>query len=329
MSDIAYFLNTNIKNLSDDEIRRISVLAAYETNVVIKGQDLSKKEFARILGLWGKNPKRNIWFEDQDDHEIMYVTNKYMVGEENRQGLFAKGELEWHCNGILALDPEDCVALYCHQPTKDPCNTDFVNGVLAYQTLPKDVKDQIKDTFLILGYYEKNFQKLNMEYLVKTKVQPRLLSDLRVYKIEKDQVTSEEHKDLLAMTNRARSEDSSVIKEMLEIKEKFSDPKGLWNCVYKKIVHPHRLTGIEGFYFPLTGVIGFSNIPKDEWQELYDFLESHYLKSVYSHFWDKGDIVIFDQTQGLHRRDNIPLDENNIPQERELWRGAFWYDGIK
>ena len=69
-------------------------------------------------------------------------------------------------------------------------------------------------------------------------------------------------------------------------------------------------------------------MPKDEWQELCAFLESHYLKHTYSHFWEEGDIVVFDQTQGLHRRDNIPVDENNIPQERELWRGAFWYDGI-
>jgi len=327
--DVVHILETNIKKLSDNDVKEIAALTAHKINVVIRDQELDKKEYARILRLWGKNPKRNIWFEDTNDHEIMYVTNKYMVGEENRQGIFARGELEWHCNGAMALDPEDCVSLYCHQPTEDPCNTYFINGVVAYQSLPKDVKDKIKDTFLILSYYEKNFQKLRMDYLVRTKIQPRLLSDLSVYKIEKDQVTPDEHRDLLAMTARARSEDSLVGKEMLKIKEKYSDSSGLWNCVYKKLVHSHRLTGIDGLFFPFTNVVGFHNIPKDEWLDLYKFLEEHYTKHAYCHVWEEGDVIVFDQTQGLHRRDNIPLDENGAPQDRELWRGAFWYDGMR
>ena len=327
-SDVAYFLKTNIKDLSDDQIKKIPILTAYNINVVIKDQDFTKKELAKLYSLWGQNPKRKIWYEDKENHEVMYVTNKHKIGKEKRQGVFANGELGWHCNGALALDPEDCVALYCHEPTKDPCNTVFSNGVLTYKTLPKDVKDQIKDTFLILGYGEKNFQRLKLDYLVKTKIQPRLLSDTIPYEVNNDKVSLDEHKEMLAMSTRTRSKNSSVVKEMMKLKSRFSDPKGLWNCAYKKLVHQHRLTGIEGLYFPFTNVVGFSDIPKDEWQELSNFLEKHYLKSVYSHFWEEGDIVVFDQTQGLHRRDNIPLDENSIPQERELWRGAFWYDGI-
>ena len=33
-----------------------------------------------------------------------------------------------------------------------------------------------------------------------------------------------------------------------------------------------------------------------------------------------GDLIFFDNTQGLHKRDMIPDGET-----RELWRGAFWY----
>jgi len=328
MSANVQFLNVDLKTLSDEELKRIPVMAAYATNVVIKRQDLSKDDYARILRTWGKNPKRDLWFEDEDNHEVMYVTNK-MLKNTDRQGLFARGELEWHCNGAVAMDPEDCVTLYCKQISKDPCNTTFSNGVAAYHDLPQDVKDKIENTYCILSSDDRNFHKLKMDHIIKTKLQPRLLDDRRVYVFGNDAVHPDEHKNLLRTQSRGRGENTQVYQDVMARKEQFNDPKGLWSCVYKPLVQRHRLTGVKGLYLPLLNVVGFHDVPKDEWKDLYEYLKNHYMNYTYSHEWEDGDVVLFDNTQGLHKRDEIPLDENGNPQERELWRGAFWYEGIK
>ena len=42
---------------------------------------------------------------------------------------------------------------------------------------------------------------------------------------------------------------------------------------------------------------------------------------IYTHFWDEGDIIINDQTQGLHKRSG-----DDVLEKRELWRIVFWYN---
>lgn len=327
-NEIIKFLNINLKDLTDTQISQISVLTSYMTNVCIPEQNLTKEEYARILRLWGHNPKRNFWFEDKKNHEVMYVTNR-KITKNGQQGLFARGELEWHCNGVLAEDPEDVVTLYCETPTKDPCNTQFLNSVPAYNDLPKDVKKQIKDTQCILSSDDRRFHKLKMPHLIKTKLKPKLLGDINVYKVDKDIVPVEEQDNLQASYSRSRSMSSSIKQEMMQKKLKYNNEKALWNCVYKKLVHQHRLSGVTGLYFPMYNIIGFHDIPEDEWKDLYNFLKTHYVKYKYSHEWKTGDLILFDNTVGIHKRDMIPLDKNGQPQDRSLWRGAFWYKDIQ
>lgn len=328
--EVAHRITVNLKDLSDSQIQRIATLAAYHINLVIENQNLTKEEYSRILRLWGKNPKRDVWFEDKQHHEIILVTNKVLPGETTRQGLFARGELEWHQNGALAVDPEDCVTLYCKEPAKDGCDTKFVNGVLAYETLPNDVKKQLENTMLILSSDARQFHKLNLEHFAKTKHKPKSLwGKGGPYKFQEGEVEQAEAAELFKFLHTGtRTKDSSIKKELIEYANNFTDPDGRWNCVYKKLVHAHRLTGIKGLYFPFANVIGFHDIPEDEWKDLHEFITSHYLSNVYSHYWKEGDIVLFDNTQGLHKRDPIPVNEDGSPQSRELWRGAFWYNGV-
>ena len=319
-------LNIDLKSLSEDQLKYLTILTAYNTNILIRNQNLSKKEYASILRTFGKNQKRDLWFEDKDNHELMYVTNKHMLGKEKKQGLFATGELDWHCNGPMSIDPEDCVTLYCKQPTQDPCNTEFVNGVIAYNTLPKDVKKQISNTKIFLSNDAPQFQRLKFDFYTKMKRKPRMIDSERVYKVH-DAINLEGAAELNRCQIRSRNQNSSIEKEVYKNKEKYSDG-GIWNYMVKKIVHPHRLTGVIGLYLPLLNVVGFDDIPEDEWYDLYFYLKGHYLKEVYSHEWKVGDLILFDNTQGLHKRQPFPLDKSGNEQKRELWRGAFWYDNI-
>ena len=89
------------------------------TGEAYKKGHITKDEYARILALWGDKTQHHAWYEDPDHHQIQYVTNRAMPELGGKRGIFPRGELEWHCNGTLALDPEDCVTLYCVVPTKD------------------------------------------------------------------------------------------------------------------------------------------------------------------------------------------------------------------
>lgn len=328
---VAQEIKVNVNDMSDEQIKQIAVFAAYHINVVIKGQDLDKEQYSRILRLWGKNPKRDVWFEDKQHHEIIMVTNKVVDKESGRQGLFARGELEWHQNGTLAIDPEDCVTLYCKEPAKDGCDTKFVNGVLAYEQLPKDVKEKIANTQLILSSDAKQFHKLDLEHFARTHHKPRSLwGKGGPYKFQEGQVEQDEAKELFKFLHTGvRDPNCNARKELIATAQQLTESGARWNCVYKKLVSSHRLTGQKGLYFPFANVVGFHDVPEDEWKDLHTFLTDHYLSNVYSHYWEEGDVVLFDNTQGLHKRDPIPFNEDGSPQHRELWRGAFWYHDIK
>jgi alpha-ketoglutarate-dependent taurine dioxygenase len=321
-------LDIDLKKCTDEQIKNVAKLTAYHSNVLLRNQDLTKDDYARILALWGDKTQHHAWYEDPDHHQIQYVTNRAMPELGGKRGIFPRGELEWHCNGTLALDPEDCVTLYCVIPTKDRCDTIFLNGVEAYKDLPEDVKSRIENSYCMITNDLRSFHRSDFPHLISRPEQPRILNSERAYTISEDQVTPEEAKDLHAIQGRNRGEDSSIVKEMMRRKEEHSIDGARWKYVYKKLVHEHTVTGQKGLYFPFLNVAGFHDIPKEEWKELYDFLLEHYLKYQYSHDWKAGDLMLFDQTQALHKRQPFPVKEGGEQQDRLLWRGIFYYDGI-
>ena len=158
-------LDIDLKKCTDEQIKNVAKLTAYHSNVLLRNQELTKDEYARILALWGDKPQHHAWYEDPDHHQIQYVTNRAMPELGGKRGIFPRGELEWHCNGTLALDPEDCVTLYCVVPTKDRCDTIFLNGVEAYKDLPNDIKQQIENTLLMITSDVRSFHRSNFEHL--------------------------------------------------------------------------------------------------------------------------------------------------------------------
>ena len=63
-------------------------LTAYHSNVLLRNQELSKDEYARILALWGDKTKHHAWYEDPDHHRIQYVTNRAMPELGGKRGIF-------------------------------------------------------------------------------------------------------------------------------------------------------------------------------------------------------------------------------------------------
>ena len=62
-------IDIDLKKCTDDQIKNVAKLTAYHSNVLLRNQELSKDEYARILALWGDKTKHHAWYEDPDHHQ--------------------------------------------------------------------------------------------------------------------------------------------------------------------------------------------------------------------------------------------------------------------
>tara|TARA_Y100000361_G_C11159870_1_gene346545 strand:- start:1479 stop:2300 length:822 start_codon:yes stop_codon:yes gene_type:complete len=89
-----------------------------------------------------------------------------------------------------------------------------------------------------------------------------------------------------------------------------------------KMVKNHPYTGEEYLYFPYAF---YHKCDEDLVEYLKDFVLQD--KYVYHHQWKKGDVLLFDQLIGLHRRTAIDLKSVGKPNKpRELYRTVSWYN---
>jgi len=91
---------------------------------------------------------------------------------------------------------------------------------------------------------------------------------------------------------------------------------------FHPLVYKSPQTGVEGMYLPFLQIRGFVGMPKDESQELINFLGNYSIqeKYVYTHEWDDGDITISDQWHGIHKRYKFVSLEKRV-----MHRAAVWY----
>ena len=84
----------------------------------------------------------------------------------------------------------------------------------------------------------------------------------------------------------------------------------------------HPITGVKGLFFPIYNVSKIKELKTaSKNKEIFHILQNSYIGSkgrFYRHHWQKGDIILSDQTYSLHRR----LSFEGV---RELYRTAFWY----
>jgi taurine dioxygenase len=216
------------------------------------------------------------------------VTGTVSTGElvkVRQNGLFAgkdDGELEWHSAGMNRHGHDDIVAMYMHQTAESGGDTYFTDHQTAWNDLDEDTKNLCRSLKSKTPTYNDRMK----------------LDRMGIYKnVFSDEQTMMEFRDI----NGNTSFESQV-------------PR-------KDLVTKHPINGKEGLYYPWTIIRGFSGqqMNKDAQHDLYFKLKEHTLqeKYIYSHKWEKYDIVLSDQHHSLHRRDAYNGD-------RELWRAGIW-----
>ncbi len=80
------------------------------------------------------------------------------------------------------------------------------------------------------------------------------------------------------------------------------------------LVNTHPMTGRKSLYLDPTTTVGIDGMPEDEGGALLDELNVHATRPefVYTHRWQIGDLVMWDNGFLLHRRDPFDLRQNRL-----------------
>ena len=269
--------------------------------VVIRDSGATPEEYAEwSLGV-GYHLSPEIWCTDKEHSHLFWTVTNEMMDERN-QGLFGDYELDWHTNMTPVADAEEVIGLYAKTITYDT-ETWFANSVPYFAQLPKEKQELYRKLTVVLD------PKRTLG-VIKKAWQPAFK------KIYGQEVLDEINK------NRNTREIVNCQNMEPENKEKFGASRGIMNN--HKLVPDHPL-GVEGLFFSPYEVHGFllDGKPYEHPEDIFYDMWVNYVcnnEYIYKHTWQEGDICLFDNIIGIHRRPDILKDK-----PRKLLRTAKWY----
>ena len=292
------YIGIPLEELNPDNIAR---MVAHAGVVVIRDSGATPEEYAEwSLGL-GYHLSPEIWCTDKEHSDLFWTVTNEMVDERN-QGLFADYELDWHTNMTPVADAEEVIGLYAKTITYET-ETWFASSIPYFNQLPEKKQNLLRELTVV------HDPKRTLG-LIKEAWQPKF------GEIYGEEVLREIQK------NRETREVFNALNMESENKHKFGASRGIMNN--HKLVPDHPL-GVEGLFFSPYEIHTFlkDGEPYEHSKELFDELWNDYVcndRYVYQHTWKEGDICLFDNVIGIHRRPDILKDK-----PRKLLRTATWY----
>ena len=287
--------------LKDLDPEQMAIMTAKAGVVIIRDSGATPEEYAEwSLGL-GYHLSPEIWCTDKEHSSLFWTVTNEMMDDRN-QGLFGDYELDWHTNMTPVGDAEETIGLYAKTISYDT-ETWFANSVPYFKQLDEETKERLRTLDVVLD------PKRELGVIQKA-WQPAFK------KIYGQEVLDE------IVKNRMSREVRNAINMEPENKHKFGKSRGIMNR--HKLVPNHPL-GVEGLFFSPYEVHGFLKDDKDYygsdslyWKLWNDYVQNE--KYIYKHKWQQGDIALFDNIIGIHRRPDIRKDK-----PRTLLRTATWY----
>ena len=292
------YLEIPLEDLNPDNIAR---MVAHAGVVVIRDSGATPEEYAEwSLGL-GYHLSPEIWCTDKEHSDLFWTVTNEMVDERN-QGLFGDYELDWHTNMTPVADAEEVIGLYAKTITYET-ETWFASSIPYFNQLPEKKQNLLRELTVV------HDPKRTLG-LIKEAWQPKF------GEIYGEEVLREIQK------NRNTREIFNALNMESENKHKFGASRGIMNN--HRLVPKHPL-GVEGLFFSPYEIHTFlkDGEPYEHSEELFNELWNDYVcndRYVYQHTWKEGDICLFDNVIGIHRRPDILKDK-----PRKLLRTATWY----
>ena len=292
------YIGIPLEELNPDNIAR---MVAHAGVVVIRDSGATPEEYAEwSLGL-GYHLSPEIWCTDKEHSDLFWTVTNEMMDDRN-QGLFGDYELDWHTNMTPVADAEEVIGLYAKTITYET-ETWFASSIPYFNQLPEKKQNLLRELTVV------HDPKRTLG-LIKEAWQPKF------GEIYGEEVLREIQK------NRETREIFNALNMESENKHKFGASRGIMNN--HKLVPDHPL-GVEGLFFSPYEIHTFlkDGEPYEHSKELFDELWNDYVcndRYVYQHTWKEGDICLFDNVIGIHRRPDILKDK-----PRKLLRTATWY----
>ena len=292
------YIGIPLEELNPDNIAK---MVAHAGVVVIRDSGATPEEYAEwSLGL-GYHLSPEIWCTDKEHSDLFWTVTNEMVDERN-QGLFGDYELDWHTNMTPVADAEEVIGLYAKTITYET-ETWFASSIPYFNQLPEKKQNLLRELTVV------HDPKRTLG-LIKEAWQPKF------GEIYGEEVLREIQK------NRETREVFNALNMESENKHKFGASRGIMNN--HRLVPDHPL-GVEGLFFSPYEIHTFlkDGEPYEHSKELFDELWNDYVcndRYVYQHTWKEGDICLFDNVIGIHRRPDILKDK-----PRKLLRTATWY----
>ena len=287
--------------LEELDANNIARMVAKAGVVVIRDSGASPEEYAEWSLDLGYHLSPEIWCTDKEHSDLFWTVTNEMVDDRN-QGLFGDYELDWHTNMTPVADAEEVIGLYAKTITYDT-ETWFAVSNTYFSQLSKEKQNLLRSLTVV-------HDPRRTLGLIKEAWQPKF------GEIYGEEVLREIQK------NRNTREVFNALNMELENKEKFAASRGIMNN--HKLVPDHPL-GVEGLFFSPYEVHTFLKDGEvyEHSEELFNELWNDYVcneQYIYKHTWQEGDICLFDQAIGIHRRPDILKDK-----PRRLLRTATWY----
>ena len=133
--------------------------------------------------------------------------------------------------------------------------------------------------------------------------------------------------DALPVDTKARIDGLNAVYDYLARQSTYDDEAEMSTALRRKtppVAHPlvnvHPTTGKKSLYLDPTTAVGIEGLPDAEGRALLDELNAHATQAafVYTHAWQPGDLVMWDNGFLLHRRDPFDAKQNRLLKRTTL-----------
>lgn len=172
--DLSQGITTNevqwIKQLLNDRL----VVIIRNQNLTAKQQSLITSQFGDMEIAWNKKNRH-----PEECH--LYVSNNQGA---KRHSEYTNPTVYWHWDkSFIQYASSVCFAFYPSKPQPEGLGaTGFLNAYLIYETLPKDLKDEIEHLSIAHSYMSlkriENYQKFSLDYTKESKRYPEVIHPL-------------------------------------------------------------------------------------------------------------------------------------------------------
>ena len=266
----------DIKNTTDDEILVIKDAIHNHTVVRIRGQEISGEDhlnFTCRLGELSVPTLKQTFGKDQEGTHQSMTTVSNVIESEKAIGQLGSEELDWHSDLNYKEQPHALSLLHALEIPSVGGNTQFANTRLAYEALSPDFKERIN------GLKARH--------------------------------------DIWSLTIQVGTETHGKLAPGITAPKGYGETN--WRETHDGIEHPlvrtHPATGHKSLYFGRRFNLYIPGIPYAESEELLNYLFEHTVKNadfLWIQRWELGDLVIWDNRSGMHRRDAFDKNQRRV-----------------